>query len=331
MARQTSTQTQPRRITIDDVARAAGVSTGTVSRVLNDRPAVRASTRARVLAAVERLHYRPDQAARELSFRRPVRIGLSIAPVGRRLTPFYMLFLERLMEAFATEGYRLEEVPCGADGLPVHLADAMVLFGAHDDDPRVPFLSAREVPTVLIGRSATLPSVAPDDRDGGRQAAAHLLRLGRHRILHITGGIETQAAFDRYDGYRSALVEAGVPADDGLLMTVEPTSLGAYRALRRGLEGGLELDAVFAASDEMAVGARAALEDAGLGVPLDVSVVGFDDLPEIGETLTTVRQDIAAVARQAAALVREALAGAAPRHVTVPVQLISRASTARRR
>lgn len=318
-------------MTIDEVARAAGVSTGTVSRVLNDRPGVRTSTRERVREAMRALRYRPDLAARELGLRRPKRIGLSIAPVGRRLTPFYMLFLEHLMTAFASEGYRLEEIPCGPDGLPEQLADAMVLFGAHDDDPRLGFLAANGVPAVLIGRAEGVASVAPDDLDGGLQATRHLLRLGRSRLAHVTGGTGTQAFFDRYQGYLRAHDEAGVAPEPDLLLTVEPTPLGAYRALRAALEAGLACDGVFAASDEMAAGCVAALQDTGHDVPTEVSVVGYDDLPEVGTGLTTVRQDVARVAREAAGLVREALAGASARHVTVPVQLVPRGTSARRR
>ncbi len=107
--------------------------------------------------------------------------------------------------------------------------------------------------------------------------------------------------------------------------------LGAYRALRRALDAGRRFSAVFAASDEMAQGAVAALEDAGLGVPRDVSVVGFDDLPEFGEGLTTVRQDIGKVAETAVTLLKEGLAGKPVRHEVIPVQLVVRGTTARRR
>ncbi|HEX7021596.1 MAG TPA: LacI family DNA-binding transcriptional regulator, partial [Trueperaceae bacterium] len=127
-------KTQPRP-TIEDVAQEAGVSTGTVSRVLNRRAGVRALTRQRVEAAISRLDYQPDPSARELSFRQPTRIGFNNAAPQGRLSPFYMLFLEHLLAGFQADGFRLEEIPTGPNGLPERAADGMVLLGVHDDDP----------------------------------------------------------------------------------------------------------------------------------------------------------------------------------------------------
>ncbi|HZJ10924.1 MAG TPA: LacI family DNA-binding transcriptional regulator, partial [Trueperaceae bacterium] len=118
------------RPTIHGVAEAAGVSIGTVSRVLNDRAGVRPATRTRVNAAIALLGYDPDRAARELSNRRPVTVGLSTAFGHRRLIPFFVLFLEHLMDQLATSGLRLKDVPTGSDGLPAQDADAYILLGA---------------------------------------------------------------------------------------------------------------------------------------------------------------------------------------------------------
>jgi LacI family transcriptional regulator len=307
------------RVTIQDVAVAAGVSTGTVSRVLNERPGVREATRARVLATIARLEYHPDHAARALS-RQPMRVGLSVASGSRRLTPFFMLFLEHLIAELQQDGYRLEEIPCRPDGLPAHLTDGLILHGA---------------PFVLIGHAAGVLWVMPDDRDGGLQATRHLLRLGHTEIAHLGGLMSHQAFQDRYQGYLDAHEEAGLPTERTRLLDGDFTALGAYRAVRRALESGVSFSAIFAASDEMAVGAIAALSDVGLSVPLDVSVVGFDDLPEVSAGvplgLTTVRQDIAALAATAVTLLKEGLRGGPPRGVTLPVQLVVRGTTARQR
>ena len=318
------------RITIQDVASAAGVSTGTVSRVLNNRQGVKPKTRQTVLQVIERLEYQPDQTARELSFRQATRIGLHIRGI-RRLTPFYMLFLEHLISELQLGGYRLEEIPSRSDGLPQYLTDGMILFGAHDDDPRLQYVQEKDIPFVLIGHRDGVRWVAPDDYDGGLQATHHLLRLGHERILHVTGALLGQGEYDRYSGYHDALSEAGLEPDRALLVDGEFTSLGAYRAVRKALEQGLSFSAVFAASDEMAVGTIAALEDMGLKVPTDISIVGFDDLPEIGEGLTTVRQDISSIAASAVTLLKEGLAGERVRHEVVPVNLVVRGTTARRR
>ncbi len=318
-------------LTIKDVAREAGVSTGTVSRVLNKRAGVRSETREAVLATVERLDYRPDVAARELSSRQTTRVGLSISKASRRLTPFFMLFLEHIVTELQTGGYRVEEVPTRFDGLPERLGDAVVLFGAHDDDPRVPHLQDKNIPFVLVGHQENVRYIMPDDFDGGLQATNHLLRLGHREIVHLGGPRHAQVAFDRYSGYGAALRAAGREVDESYVLEGDFSSLEAYRALRKAYANGLRFSAVFAASDEMALGVLAALEDLGSNVPGDVSVVGFDDLPEVGEGLTTVRQDIGDIAARAVKLLKEGLRGEPVRSETVPVKLIVRGTTARKR
>jgi LacI family transcriptional regulator len=318
------------RVTIQDVARGAGVSTGTVSRVLNERPGVSPATRRRVLDTIARLRYRPDHTARALS-RQPLRIGLSLAAGTRRLMPFFMVFLEHLITVLQEHGYGLEEIPAGADGLPERLADGMVLHGVHDDDPRIAYLDRAGVPFVLVGHAEGARWVMPDDVGGAREATRHLVKLGHREVLYLGGRMSQQATQDRYRGYREALAEAGLDPAEPVLVEGELDPLAAYRAVRHAFQTGRPASALFAASDEMALGAVAALEDLGLRVPLDVSVVGFDDLPEIGARLTTVRQDIGKITATAVDLLREGLRGAPVRDVTVPVQLVVRGTTARRR
>lgn len=318
------------RVTIQDVASAAGVSTGTVSRVLNERPGVSPATRRRVLDTIARLRYRPDHTARALS-RQPLRIGLSLASGTRRLMPFYMVFLEHLITVLQEHGYALEEIPPGPDGLPERLADGMVLHGVHDDDPRIDHMRREGVPFVLVGHAEGTRWVMPDDVGGAREATRHLVKLGHRDVLYLGGRMSQQATQDRFQGYREALAEAGLAPAEPVLVEGELDALAAYRAVRRSFQEGRPATALFASSDEMALGAMAALEDLGLRVPLDVSVVGFDDLPEIGARLTTVRQEIGKITATAVDLLREGLRGAPVRGVTVPVQLVVRGTTARRR
>ncbi len=324
---------KPNKATIADVAKAAGVSTGTVSRVLNGRSGVKAQTKAQVLATIEELGYKPDAAARELSANQGKRIGLHVATGERRmvLIPYFMLFLEHLVEELQNDGFRLFEIPSRADGLPEYLTDGVVLLGAYEDDPRVTHLQREEVPFVLIGHGEEVRSVAPDDLDGGRQAARHLLKLGHTDIVHVSGFMNSQASFDRYEGFKEVLGEAGLEFSKDHLLDGEFTSLGAYRALRKAFERGLRFSAVFTASDEMALGVIAALEDVGLRVPVDVSVVGFDDLPGVADKLTTVRQDIRQIAAAAVTLLQEGLRGEPVRSETLPVQLVVRSTTSRKR
>ncbi|RDI95219.1 LacI family transcriptional regulator [Meiothermus sp. QL-1] len=312
--------------TIQDVARLAGVSTGTVSRVLNQRPGVHPRTRERVLEVVKRLGYVPMQAARELAGKGEV-VGILLAPGVRRYIPYFVLLFEHLSEALWQEGLRLEETPTDPAGLPLRAARGYILLGAHDHDPRLEALAQAGVPHVLVGVYPGSFWVAPDDEAGGYAATRHLLELGHREIAHLTGQPHHQAGRERLRGYRRALEAYGVAYRPELVLDGDFSTLTAYRVLRRAWEGGLRFSALFAASDEMAVGARAALEDLGLRVPQDVSLVGYDDLPEVGEGLTTIRQDIAQIARIAAGLLREALGGAEPRGVRVPVRLVVRGTT----
>lgn len=316
-----------KHITIQDVARAAGVSTGTVSRALNGRYGIKEETRQAILAVVKALNYQPDQAARELSFRQTTRIGFHIHS-KRKLSPFFMLFLKHLVQELGAGGYRLEEIPGRPDGLLEYLTDGVILLGAHSDDQRIPYLQKHQIPFVLVGRDQDIRWIAPDDFDGGYQATRHLLRLGHTAIMHLTGSRGVPGEYDRYQGYRAALAEAGLELLPELVLAGDFTTLGAYRTVRKACEEGLNFSAIFAASDEMAIGAIAALEDMQLKVPTDISVIGFDDLPETGESLTTIRQDIALIAHEAIKLLKEGLAGEKVRHRVVPVQLVVRNTTA---
>ncbi len=315
--------------TIKDIARLANVSTGTVSRVLNGRPGVSPKTRALVLEVIHNLGYAPSPVAREL-VGRSVTVGVLLDPQVRRYTPYFTLLLSALARALGQEGLRVAEIPTDARGLPLEPALGYILLGAHDHDPRVEYLKEQGLAFVLIGSYPGVFCLAPDDEDGAYQATRHLLELGHREILHLTGHPHRQAGRDRLRGYRRALEEAGVPFREELVLDADFDTLTAYRVLRRAWERGLRFSAVFAASDEMALGARAALEDLGLRVPQDVSLVGYDDLPELGQSLTTVHQDIPTLAQKAVKLLHQALAGEKPRAYRLPVRLVVRGTTARK-
>jgi LacI family transcriptional regulator len=316
------------RPTIRDVGHLAGVSVGTVSRALNERAGVHPDTKRRVQEAVARLGYAPDRAARELSVRRPNVVGLSVAHGHRRLIPFFVLFLEHLHDGLANSGLTIRDVPTGPDGLPVESTDALVLLGAHPDDPRIAHLQALGRPFVLVGHREGVRSVAADDVAGGRLAAEHLLRLGHRSLLHVTGHPHSQAFADRHRGFRDAVAAAGLASST--LVCDDLTPLDAYRALMRHLDTQPTPTAIFAATDELAVGCLAAAADRGLRVPHDLSVVGFDDMPEIGDGLTTVRQDIGELARVTVELLHEGLRHEPVRSVRLPVHLLARRTTAER-
>lgn len=314
--------------TIHDVARLAGVSTGTVSRALNARSGVHPVTRQRVMEAVSQLGYVPSVAARELAGRIES-VGVMVTPRVWKYSPYFILMFEALSEALWQEGYKLVEVPMSPAGEPLQAAAGYIVLGAHDHDPRLERMSQKHPNSVLVGVHPTMFWVAPDDPGGAYAATQHLLELGHREIAHL--GAAGQVGRERFEGYRQALQDYGVPYRPELVLNGAFTILPAYRAVRRAWEGGLRFSGLFAASDEMALGAIAALEDLGLDVPHDVSVVGFDDLPDLERPLTTVRQEIPAIASTAVALLKEAISRTPPRGVRVGVQLVVRETTARKR
>lgn len=275
------------------------------------------------------LGYQPDIAARELSTRSGLRIGLNVAPGTNRLTPFFFLFIESLMNRARVDGLRFEEVGNLPNGLPEQLTDGMILFGAHDADPRITYLREKGVPFVLLGRGEGITSINGNDFDGGFQAGSHLAALGHQNILHIGGYMQHQAFKDRYEGFCAALAEAGIKHDPRFILDGRFTALDAYRALSAYMQESKDFTAIFAASDEMASGARTCLHDHQLSCPEDVSIVGYDDLPEIGEEFTTIHQDIPSLAEETLTLLGEQIEGDETRHITLPVQLVARRSTRR--
>ncbi|MFP4211748.1 MAG: LacI family DNA-binding transcriptional regulator [Alkalispirochaeta sp.] len=322
-------ETKGRRPTIRDVARTADVSVGTVSRVLNQHPNVHDRTRRRVLETMRAMGYEPVFAAQELGRGTRPTIGLSTGLGTRRLVPFFQVFHERLTESAANDGFRFIEIPTGPDGMPEHLADAMVLFGTHDDDARIQYLRQQGVPFAVIGHHPDCFSIASDDYDGGRIAAEHLLRLGHGSFWILTGGLNGQASRDRLRGSTDALSAAGVTVADRDILDTDLNPLGGYRAVAAALRSRTVPSAIIAATDELAIGAWAALDDHDLRVPGDVSIVGFDDLPEIGERLTTIHQDFHTLADTAIRLLRRAMSAEPPQQVLLPVRLVTRETTRR--
>lgn len=313
------------RPTIDDIARAAGVSKGTVSRVINGHAAVAAGTRERVQAVMARLDYAPDPAAQHLSWRTGRTLGLSFAPGDPLLSPYHVLFRGALEQHTGALGLQLLNLRADLTRLS-RLPSAVLVMHATEDDARLTLLRGRGVPAVLIGHQPGAHWVAPDDQGGAGLATRQLLGAG-HRELAYLGRGESQVAQDRERGCLEAAQAGGARV---ISLESDFTVLGGYRAVRRAWEGGQRWTGLFAQSDESAAGAVAALQDLGLRVPADVSVVGFDGLPELPlpMRLTTVAQDIPRIARTALTLMQEASLGHAPRGEFIPVHLVPGATVA---
>jgi LacI family transcriptional regulator len=318
------------KITIARVAQEAGVSKGTVSRVLNARAGVNEETRALVQGVVERLGYVPDPGARQLARRGRHVIALLLDDDLRRGGTYYGLLRDALEECLLNEGYHTQVVPTDRRNYLDTPPDGAILLGVHLDDPRPKQLGDLGIPFAMVGRSIDdMAWVDVDNHGGLRDAVRHLVALGHTRILHITGAHTGQASVLRLEGYLAGLREANLEENARLIFDGDFTALGGYRAVRRALESNTVFTAITASSDEMAQGAVAALEDAGLRVPWDVSVTGFDDLPVAGRLgLTTVRQPIPEIGAAAAELLLERMAGKAVRHRLIPTNLIVRASSA---
>ncbi|MEV4020905.1 LacI family DNA-binding transcriptional regulator [Nonomuraea angiospora] len=322
-----------------DVARRAGVSQKTVSRVMNGEPYVSADVRERVLAAARELGYRPNTAARALNLGRFQRIG--VVSLGSSLygPSSLLVALERRARqtsyAFSVvhtfEG-RPDSITSAVESLLDQGVDGIVLSEPIDEgqelriDPDIPVLSFGRFPgldgprVVVTGASGF---------DAGRVATEHLLGLGHATVWHVAGPSEWRSTRDRARGWRHALDVAGIAAPPPIEGDWSPAS--GYEAGRR-LAADPEVTAVFVANDEMAIGLLWAMTEAGRAVPEEVSVVGMDDIPAaayLSPPLTTIRQDFEAIAAHGFDLLLQQIENA-PGSATVddlPAQLVLRRST----
>jgi LacI family transcriptional regulator len=322
--------------TIARVAALAGVGVGTVSRVLNDSGAVSASTRRRVEEAIDALGYEPSAAARALSTGRTMSIGV-VAPFLTQ--PSVVERLRGVARRVADAGYRLLLLDVER---PDRVHDAVGSFAVNGrvDGLLVVSLALPEglragtVPLVLVDReSDELPSVHIDDEAGGRLATEHLLELGHTRIAFVGDDEDNAYGFvssaRRRRGYAAALHDAGVVADPALVRTA-PHGRDAARGMASELLAtAAPPTAIFAASDDQALGVLEAAEAASVSVPDHLSVVGFDDL-EVARYahLTTVAQPLEASGARGVDLLLDALAGGTPRSERLDCELVVRGTTA---
>ncbi len=344
-----NSQSRPRSATLEEVARLAGVSRATVSRVVNGSPRVSGSVRHSVVNAVEELGYVPNRAARSLVTRRSGSIAVVITePSGRLFSdPFFPRLLRGISGGLSARDLQLvllmPESPADTERTATYLAaghvDGILLVSLHGDDPLPGRIARAGIPFVMGGRPLRGPAasfVDVDNRGGSRSAVEHLLAGGRRVVATIGGPADMSAGVDRLAGYREARADAGLPMDPSLETAGDFTQDGGAAAMERLLAGRPDIDAVFAASDLMAAGAMAVLEAAGRRVPQDVAVVGYDDSPVVTTLrpqLTSVRQPIEEMGHEMTRLLIEALDGAHPvqRPVILATELVRRASSAGRR
>ncbi|MFJ5934490.1 LacI family DNA-binding transcriptional regulator [Streptomyces sp. NPDC003444] len=338
---------QTGRPTLEEVAARAGVGRGTVSRVINGSPKVSEQAKAAVERAVAELGYVPNRAARALAGSRTDAVALVIPETEARLfaEPYFLDIIRGVSAELADADKQLlltlirseQERQRFEQYLAAQRVDGVLLVSVHDDDPLPDQVRALGLPAVLNGRRSQGESVAFVDSDNtgaGRAAVAHLAARGRRAVATITGPLDMYVARCRLDGYREGLAEAGLAADEGLVANGDFTEEGGRRAMRELLDRRPGLDAVFAASDVMAAGARAVLREAGRRVPEDVALVGVDDSAvarHMDPPLTSVRQPIEEMGRAMARLLLQEIASPGdpddqPRRM-LPTELVVRASS----
>jgi len=336
-----------RRPTSFDIAALAGVSQPTVSRALSGSPSVSEATRARVLAAAGQLNYKVDKNASGLRRQQSRTLALLFfeepSADGARINPFYLSLLAPMVRCCAAHGYDLlistQQLSSDwhVDYEDSRKADGIILLGYGDyieSQPKLRKLIANGAHFVRWGSAGDAQvgaTVSSDNEQGGFDATAHLLGQGRRRIAFIGTAEPRYPEFlERWRGYLRALAAAGFESDERLRVDAGPSEEEGQAAVAELARRGVELDAIFAASDVAAIGAMHALQQAGRSVPDDVSVVGFDDTPVASLSsppLTTVRQDARAAGEALVETLIRAIESGDAQNQLLPVKLIVRESS----
>lgn len=329
--------------TLDQVARAAGVSRATASRVFSGNPQVSDEVRMAVERAAVELGYVPNLAARSLAAGPSESVGVIVPDPGSRLfsDPLLPRLLRGIGEELSANGLQMvlfaPQSAIDVQRLEQYLVgghvDAVLLLALHESDTLPVRLQARGIPMVFGGRPRQpldVSFVDVDNHAGGRTATEHLIEQGRRHIAHVAGPGHVPVASERLQGFREAMWNAALRSD--LVEHGELDRDGGEIAMGRLLATGVEIDAVFAASDAMAAGAMWALQVLGRRVPDDVAVIGFDDSPIAAATqppLTSVRQPVEDMGREMAKLVLSlsAVRGQPPQQMILSPELTVREST----
>jgi LacI family transcriptional regulator len=331
------------RVSLKDVAKLAGVDVSTASRILGGKPGQRISeeARARILEAAKSLQYQPNALARALRTARTFTLGLVVPQFDN---PVFSLAIRGAEAAAARRGYSILIAHRDPDHIDAgtyerlagtHRVDGLLAASLDDDRNLIEDLKAAQIPFVLMNRSVgTSPSVALDTESAARIGVEHLLALGHRRVAHIAGRLEGFNGQARLAGYYGALQAAGLPADPSLVEPAGYSVEGGAEAMRRLLTRCAPLPtAVLAATLVSATGAIAALHEAGISVPRQISVIAIHDAPiaaMVYPALTTVRTPLEAMGASAAELLIDLIEGGTPEAVRLlpPSGLSIRKSTA---
>jgi LacI family transcriptional regulator len=342
--------TEKKRATVRDVAERAGVSTAVVSYVINDGPRPTSpDVRSRVQQAIAELDYHPNSAARGLRANRTHTIAFAtydFRPNESFFSHYLGVMLAAMTQALQEQGHYLLLFPLTLgesntalrqllrEGRVDGIATRFVTDPPQTDSV-LQLISETRVPCVCVERPGDprfrLPSVTYDDREGGRLAVEHLLATGHRRIAHIHGDMRYASAQARLASYESTLRQACIAVDPDLIVGSPWSTRDAMVATQRLLALTNPPTAIFAASDDLAIGAVQAIEHRGLNVPRDLAVIGFDDIPfsdEMTPRLSTVRLPLEEMGlRTARLLTRDGAEGTEPEQISLPVELVLRDTT----
>lgn len=331
-------------LTLEDIAKQAGVSRSTVSRVVNDYPNVSEEVRTRVLDVIQIAGYHPNAAARTLASQHSWTIGL-ILPLSISFfftDPFYPHLTKGIAQACNQYDYTLALflVDTKEDEKKIFprvarhgfLDGVLVQSGQHGDQLIIGHLIDAKIPLVVIGRpfrSDNVSYIDIDNINASYNAVSHLIRLGFKRIGTITGPINSTVGIDRKAGFMKAMTERNVNIDEKLIAEGDFTEGGGYYSMKQLLPA--KPDAIFAASDTMAIGAMRAAREAGLRIPDDIAFIGFDDLPIATFSdikLTTVRQPVLQLGSKAVEILIDMIENGInpPRHIILDTEVVIRES-----
>lgn len=326
--------------TLEDIARKAGVSPSTVSRVLNGSKRVADDKRALVLAAIEEYGYRPNLVARGLVRGRSMTIGVVMQDIS---SPFFARMVSGIEQAldhteyqamFASTHWRADHPESEARSLQLLIerrVDGVIVLASSIPDDELRAAAAR-LPLVVVARAVPgmeAQCVAIDNQQGAYRATRYLLGLGHTRIAHLAGTPGHPDATARQAGYHAALAENGIASDPHLIVAGDFTERSGVTAVEQLLARGERFSAIFAANDQMAYGAMLSLHNHGVRIPLDVSLVGFDDQFLSAYTLpplTTVRQPSVEMGQAAAEALLRLLRNEPPALPHFPADLVIRTS-----
>ena len=329
---------QKGRATLGMVAQRAGVSPSTVSRILNGTAKVSEDKQLLVRQVIEELGFRPDPTARSLAGGRTMSIGVLTQYID---SPFYgealrgiedVLHQAHYAPLFVSGHWNQEEESSRLGLLQDRKVDGIIVLTGKLTDQTLAEM-ARQLPIVVTGRQLSAPnlfSIDFDNIEGAGLAVKHLHALGHQNVAFISGPLDHPDAEQRLAGYRAELVRRDMRVDDALVVYSDFQESGGFRAMNQLLDSRVNFSAVIAANDQMAYGARLALHRAGLRVPDDISLVGFDDLPHSAFTLpplTTVRQSVYEIGSSAAQAMIDLLSSKTPPAKVIAAEIIVREST----